>query len=61
MRASIQLSLPKVGQNKDLLKQIGEQYSVAIRGVVFGQEKIFDISNQQCLGITEKDLIQNLC
>ena len=64
MRAGVHIKLPGLYKNKDLLFKIAKVFNLQIRGT--GGEKtrveraVFDISNRQRLGITEKKCIQSL-
>ena len=61
MRASVHIKLPKLYKQKELLYKTAEQYRLQIRGTS-GEKSdienfIFDISNKQRLGISEKNCL----
>jgi len=61
MRASVHIQLPKLNKQKELLYKTAEQYKLQIRGTSGEksnvENSIFDISNKQRLGISEKDCL----
>ena len=66
LRASVHISLPKLGkkENKAKFQEIADKYYVQIRGI-HGEHSetddgIFDISNRRRLGRSEKALVQDM-
>ena len=64
MRASVHISLPKLSQNMDKLKEITDKHHLQIRGI-HGEHSeselgIFDISNKRRLGVTEVQCVQDM-
>ena len=64
MRASVHIKFPKLNNQKELLYKTAEQHKLQIRGTSGEKSSIdnciFDISNKQRLGITEKDCLDIL-
>lgn len=64
MRASVHISLPQLGGNKELLEEITAKRHLQIRGIhgehSESKNAIFDISNKRRLGITEVDAVKDL-
>lgn len=64
MRASVHISLPQLGNNRDKIKQITDKHHLQIRGVhgehSDSEGSIFDISNERRLGITEVEAVKDL-
>ena len=61
LRASVHISLPLLGKNKEKFNEIADKYYVQIRGI-HGEHTetdtgVFDISNKRRLGRSEKDLV----
>ncbi len=64
IRAGVHIKLPALNRNKKLLFKLTNAFNLQIRGTK-GEKtgiknSVFDISNSQRLGITEKQCIQNL-
>ncbi|MCP3899237.1 MAG: arginine kinase [Desulfobacteraceae bacterium] len=61
MRASVHIRLPKLDKQKKLLYQTAEQCKLQLRGTSGEksnvEDSVFDISNKQRLGISEKDCL----
>ncbi|MFH2061183.1 MAG: phosphagen kinase [Pseudomonadota bacterium] len=64
MRASVHIRLKYLAQKPDILNQIAQQYQLSIRGTsgekTRVEDAVFDISNQQRLGVTESMIVNNL-
>ena len=64
MRASVHISLPKIGNNKKLFEDITKRHHLQIRGVhgehSESKDAIFDISNKRRLGVTEVEAVKDL-
>ncbi|MCP4670806.1 MAG: arginine kinase [Desulfobacula sp.] len=64
MRAGVHIKLDKLAKKKNILKDIVNSYKLQIRGTKGEKTKVknsvFDISNQQRLGVSEYEIIQNL-
>lgn len=64
MRASVHIKLPRLEKNRELLMGTARNYNLQIRGTCGEKTDIegavFDISNRQRLGITEKECITTL-
>lgn len=64
MRASVHIRLEKLAQKPEILNQIAQQYQLSIRGTsgekTRVEDAVFDIGNQQRLGITESMIVKNL-
>lgn len=64
MRAGVHIQLEKLEHNKKLLYDLVSKYNLQIRGSKGEKTKVenavFDISNNQRLGISEVEIIQNL-
>jgi creatine kinase/arginine kinase len=64
MRAGVHIRLEKLDRNKETLSKLAREYHLQIRGTrgekTKVEEAVFDISNAQRLGITERAIIQNL-
>lgn len=64
LRASVHIKLPKLGKNMDKLNEICNQYQCQPRGI-HGEHSdtssgVFDISNKRRLGLSEKQLVQDM-
>lgn len=64
LRASVHISLPKLGKNMAKFQEIADKYYVQIRGI-HGEHSeddsgVFDISNRRRLGRSEVDLVQDM-
>merc|ERR1711990_1120752 len=64
LRASVHINLPKLMKNPDLHQSIADKYQVQIRGIhgehTETDDGVFDISNLRRLGMSEKDLVQDM-
>jgi len=64
LRASVHIHLPFLGLEKGLFKRIADKYNVQIRGAhgehTETNDHIYDISNKRRLGLSEKDLVQDM-
>lgn len=64
LRASVHIKLPKLSTRKEAFQAIADKYSVQIRGVhgehSESSDAVFDISNKRRLGLSEKQLIQDM-
>jgi len=64
MRASVHIKLPKLANNKDLMRSIADKYKVQIRGANGEHQKtddgVYDISNLRRLGRSEVELVQDM-
>ena len=64
MRASVHIRLPRLEKNRELLMGTAQTYNLQIRGTCGEktdiEDAVFDISNRQRLGITEKECITTL-
>ncbi len=64
IRAGVHIKLPALNENKELLFKLTDSFNLQIRGTrgekTGVKNSVFDISNSQRLGITEKQCIQNL-
>ncbi len=64
MRAGVHIRLPALHKKRELLLKSAESFNLEIRGTRGEKTKveksIFDISNRQRLGITEKQCVKNL-
>jgi protein-arginine kinase len=64
MRASVHIKLPRLNKQKELLYKTAKQYKLQVRGTSGEkssiENSIFDISNKQRLGISEKDCLDIL-
>ncbi len=64
MRAGVHIRLPGLYKRKTLLFKIADSFNLQVRGTSGENTKVdnfvFDISNRQRLGITEKECVQDL-
>ena len=64
MRAGVHIRLSNLDRHQDLLKKTAEKFHLQIRGThgekTRVEKGIYDISNRQRLGITEKQCVQTL-
>ncbi len=64
MRASVHIKLPKLGENKELFKEITDKYHLQIRGIngehSDSEGGIYDISNKRRLGISEIQCVKDM-
>jgi arginine kinase len=61
LRASVHISLPLLGKQKEKFNKIADEYYVQIRGIhgehTETDDGVFDISNKRRLGRSERDLV----
>ena len=64
LRASVHIKLPKLSKDKAKFQGIADKYNVQIRGIhgehSESDDGTYDISNKRRLGISEKDLVQDM-
>ena len=64
IRAGVHIRLPALNGNKELLFKLADSFNLQVRGTrgekTDVENYIFDLSNRQRLGITEKQCIKNL-
>ena len=64
MRASVHIKLPLLGEDMPAFKAIADKFNVQIRGsageTAKGEPGVFDISNKRRLGLSEKELVQDM-
>jgi creatine kinase/arginine kinase len=64
LRASVHIKLPLLGADKEAHKAIADKFNVQIRGsageTAKGDPGVYDISNKRRLGISEKELVQDM-
>lgn len=64
MRASVHVSLPFLGQDKEMFEDIAKQYGLQIRGIhgehSESSDHVYDISNKRRLGRSEVQLIEDM-
>ena len=64
LRASVHIRLPKLSKDKARFEAIAKEYNVQIRGIhgehSESDDGTYDISNRRRLGLSEKDLVQDM-
>ncbi len=64
LRASVHISLPKLGERKEEFEEIAKKYHVQIRGIhgehSESSDHTYDISNKRRLGRNEVQLVQDM-
>ena len=64
LRASVHIKLPKLMKAKEQFNAIADKYKVQIRGIhgehTETDDGVFDISNRRRLGLSEKELVQDM-
>lgn len=64
MRASVHVSLPFLGENKENFEEIAKEYGLQIRGIhgehSESSDNVYDISNKRRLGRSEVQLIEDM-
>ncbi len=64
MRASVHIKIPKLSSDKEKFEKVCKELGLSIRGVhgehSESSDGIYDISNKRRLGITEREIFQEL-